>query len=163
MVCDKTKELTIPILLSAFYSTHINLLTSTTSHFTLPRLFISHDLLFLLHIFSDFLSNMRLCPFLQPRHVFRFYLSLPFSQIRHSLRFTASMSVSLFTASQICYHLCEAKMKRSQIGVRRRISEFLCVKSTSFFFFFSSIRYLIFDRNPVFIPVWPKRFQYGRY
>ena len=64
MVCDKTKELTIPILLSAFYSTHINLLTSTTSHFTLPRLFISHDLLFLLHIFSDFLSNMRLCPFL---------------------------------------------------------------------------------------------------
>ena len=50
------------------------------------------------------------------------------------LGFTASMLVSRFTANQICYNQCEAKMKRSQIGVRR-ISELLCVKSTSFSFF----------------------------
>ena len=37
IVRDKTKELKIPILLSAFYSTHVNLLT-----FTLPRLYLSH-------------------------------------------------------------------------------------------------------------------------
>ena len=51
------------------------------------------------------------------------------------LHFTTSMPVSLFTASQICYYQCEAKMKRPQIGVRRRISELLCVKSISFSFF----------------------------
>ena len=138
-VCDKTKELKIPILLSTLFSTHVNLLTSTTSHFTLPRLSLSHVTCSSHHTyFQTFLSNMRLSPFLQPRHVFRFDLSLPFSQIRHSLRFTASMPVSLFTASQICYHQCEAKMKRSQIGVGRRISELLCVK-TNFFFFKSGI------------------------
>ena len=37
MVCDKTKELIIPILLSTLFSTHVNLLT-----FTLPRLSLSH-------------------------------------------------------------------------------------------------------------------------
>ena len=139
MVCDKTKELIIPILLSTLFSTHVNLLTSTTSHFTLPRLSLSHVTCSSHHTyFQTFLSNMRLSPFLQPRHVFRFDLSLPFSQIRHSLPFIASMPVSLFTASQICYHQCEAKMKRTQIGVRRRISELLCVK-TNFFFFKSGI------------------------
>ena len=103
--------------------------------------------------FQTFLSNMRLSPFHQPRHVFRFdpFLSLSLLlRLGIQLHFTASMPVSLFTASQICYYQCEAKMKRPQIGVRRRISELLCVKSTSFsflfflFFFPFLVRYHIF-------------------
>ena len=77
-----------------------------------------------------------------------------FLRLGIQLCFTASMPMLLFTTNQICYHECEAKMKRSQIGVRKRISELLCVKSTSFFFF-SSIWYLISGQNPVYIPVWP--------
>ena len=61
-----------------------------------------------------------------------------FFRLGIQLCFTTSMLMSLFTANQICYHQCEAKTKRSQIGVRRRISELLCVKSTFFFFFFFS-------------------------
>ena len=57
------------------------------------------------------------------------------------LCFTASMLVPLFVASQIRYHQCEAKMKRSQIGVRRRISGLLCVLNRPLFlsFFFSGL------------------------
>ena len=58
-----------------------------------------------------------------------------FLRLGIQLCFPTSMPVLLFTTSQICYHQCEAKMKRSQISVRKRISELLCVKSTSFFFF----------------------------
>ena len=79
------------------------------------------------------------------------YLSLSLSlflRLGIQLHFTTLMPMSLFTASQICYYQCEAKMKRSQIGVRRRISELLCVKSTSFSFFFFffpfPVRYHIF-------------------
>ena len=81
---------------------------------------ISLDLLFPPHIFLDSIS-----------------LSL-FLWLGIQLHFTTSMSMPLFTASQIHYHQCETKMKRSQIGVRRRISRLLCVKSTSFSFFFPS-------------------------
>ena len=63
-VCDKTKERKIPILLSAFYSTPVNLLISTTSHFTLPKLSLSHVTCSSHHTyFQTFLSNMRLSPF----------------------------------------------------------------------------------------------------
>ena len=61
-----------------------------------------------------------------------------FLRLGIQLCFTASMLVPLFTANQIRYHQCEAKMKRSQISVRRRISGLLCVKSTFFFFFLFS-------------------------
>ena len=85
-----------------------------------------------------------------------------FLRLGIQLCFPTSMPVLLFTTSQICYHQCEAKMKRSQISVRKRISELLCVKSTSFFFL-SSVWYLISIRNLVYIPVWPKQVRYGRY
>ena len=79
-------------------------------------------------------------------------ISLPlFLRSGVHLRFTASMLVLLFIASQIRYHQCEAKMKRSQISVRRKISGLLCVKSTSFsfLFLFFQVRYL----KPIFKPV----------
>ena len=66
--------------------------------------------------------------------------------LSHFLGFTASMLVSRFTANQICYNQCEAKMKRSQIGVRRRISELLCVKSTSFSFYLFSFFFFFFNK-----------------
>ena len=105
---------------------------------------ISLDLLFPPHIFLDSIS-----------------LSL-FLWLGIQLHFTTSMSMPLFTASQIHYHQCETKMKRSQIGVRRRISRLLCVKSTSFSFFFP-VRYLISGQNPIYIPVWPKLVRYNWY
>ena len=90
-------------------------------------------------------------------HIFRFDLSLPLSLIRHSTPF------HYFNVdAAICYQPCETKMKRSQIGVRRRISRLLCVKSTSFSFFFP-VRYLISGQNPIYIPVWLKLVRYNRY
>ena len=127
--------------------THVNLLTSPTSHFTHFQDYIARELLYFSSTyFQIFLSNMGLFPFHQPKHVFRFDLSLSlFLRSGIQLRFTASMLVPLFIASQIRYHLCqiryhqcEAKMKRSQISVRRKISGLLCVKSTSFSFLFFS-------------------------
>ena len=62
-----------------------------------------------------------------------------FLRLGIQLCFTASMPMLLFTTNQICYHECENKMKRSQIGVRKRISKLLCVKSTFFFFLFDLV------------------------
>ena len=85
------------------------------------------------------------------QNMFSDLISLPlFLRSGIHLRFTASMLVLLFIASQIRYHQCEAKMKRSQISVRRKISGLLCVKSTSFsFLFFFQVRHL----KPIFKPV----------
>ena len=112
MVCDKTKKLKIPILLSALYSTHVN--------FPFPT------------YFQTFLSNSNSNSISQDMFSDLISLSL-FLRLGIQLRFTASMPVSLFTATQICYHQCEAKMMRSQIGVRSEEENFFYKKNSQFF------------------------------
>ena len=81
------------------------------------------------HIFKLFSPTWDYLPSIS-KDMFLDLISLSlFLRLGVQLRFTASMPVLLFTTSQICYHQCETKMKRSQIGVRRRISELLCVKT----------------------------------
>ena len=113
MVCDKTKKLKIPILLSALYSTHVN--------FPFPT------------YFQTFLSNSNSNSISQDMFSDLISLSL-FLRLGIQLRFTASMPVSLFTATQICYHQCEAKMMRSQIGVRSEEEFTILLKKNSQFF-----------------------------
>ena len=147
MVGDKTKEHKF----FSIFQTFCQLFTPHTLTYWLAQLPISDTSKTLQHV-NGYIS-------LPTAHTFRFFsptwdyfpsisqnmfsdlisLSL-FLRSGIQLLFTASMLVLLFIASQIRYHQCEAKMKRSQISVRRKISGLLCVKSTSFSFLFLFFR-----------------------
>ena len=108
--------------LSAFYSIHVNLLNSTPSYFTPFKLQDSPYLTWLAlpttHIFRFFSPTWNYFPSLPLAKIcFQIWSLFLFLRLGIQLRFTASTPVPLFTASQICHHQCEAKVKRSQIGI----------------------------------------------
>ena len=105
--CPSSKYL--KYFLSAIYSIHVNLLTSTTSYFTpfeLPRLSLfhvtcsSHST-----YFQIFLSNMRVFPFPSiSQNMFPDLITLPLSQIRHSIPF------HYFNADAIVHCRCHCSL-----------------------------------------------------